>query len=133
MSYKTTITAEEVVRTINPVAKIYGGKGSFVAPDGYEFTSEFRFPVRGEVILGASGGDYVATAQSDISYSERLILRKIPKEKNYKFTYIGTRPPKVGEYYIPPNSAPKIFRYAYVDFSQSEITYKCYAFTEEEA
>ncbi len=132
MNYKTTITAEEVIKSENPVSKVYAGGTEFIAPNGFEFTGEFREAKKGEFFL--SGDEYWAKKEQAGPWdSPRLILRKIPKEKNYKFTYVRTGFPQIGEYFLWTSYLnPQCFSRASSDFIDGE-QYKIYTLTEEEA
>ncbi len=135
MSYKTTITSKEVSKTIEP-SDFYLDT-EFVAPDGYEFTGEFRNAEIGEFFLpGPQKSDSVIESNSTNTakhWGPRLILRKIPKEKNYKFTYVRTGFPQIGEYFLWTSYLnPQCFSRASSDFIDGE-QYKIYTLTEEEA
>lgn len=102
----------KVTTTVRDIYDIYNPN----PPTGWEFTGEFRIPLKGENFLAwpCIYKSEVLNAGSIGWEQPRLILRKIQR-KRIIFTETGEiRLPKQNEYYLAPNS-DKGFLLAYVD------------------
>lgn len=101
---------------------VYWDSCTYEAPEGYEFTREFRKPAVGEPFLGAPQGNEAVVAV-DIPYGLRLILKKAELRR---FVLVETgefRMPRVGEQYVNP-----LGKIAYADRA---VTVACKILREE--
>lgn len=97
-----------------------------VAPDGYEFTGEFRTPSN-EPGLNASAPSLVTDYTITGNGKPRLILRKLTKKtppNNVLLTFDGRRWPRKGDWFRSESDNPEWFDVANHDFTEDRNIYK---------
>ncbi len=112
----------------NRAKEVYYNNGELTAPDGYEYTGEFRPPEGGELFHNSIYLDEVCTASYGwVDNNPRLILKK--KEpifktiKVYSFRLTGEhRQIKPGEYGLSVDGeAPEFYHFGNGSYSNFEV------------